>query len=78
MRENAFCIDCGDVNGYKIKSRRREIEHQGLFFFVEERYAVCDKCGGEVYLPELNEENALLQWLAYAEACEKENAKQRG
>ena len=77
MRKEAFCIDCGDVNGFRIKWRKRELEHQGVRFFAEEECAVCEKCGGEVFVREIQEENSRRQWSAYADACELENAKQR-
>jgi len=72
MRVNtstAFCLNCGCERDYKKVSKRVEIEVREIRFEYVETAAKCIDCGDELYVPELNDENAQAREDAYRKAA---------
>lgn len=72
MNETKFCISCGEVRSYRIKSRIGRGAHNNVRYGYLERIAVCDTCGIELYIPHVNDMNVEAAERAYKLAKEKE------
>lgn len=64
-----FCINCGEMQRYTVKSGRRELAIRGITFSFVEHKAYCTECELEVYVPEINDENVQAKEDAYREAA---------
>lgn len=68
MQDKVFCETCREDVGYRIWSGYVHAvigdKHIGYF----ERTALCEKCGREVYVPWINDENIKSREEAYAGA----------
>jgi len=69
MKGSAFCIQCGCKTHYLVHTSRIEEEAHGVKFTYPEQIAVCEECGEEVYVPEINDENAQAAEAAYRKAA---------
>lgn len=65
-----FCTTCCDKEEYKIKGRPKTITYPAVYSY-EELYAVCRKCGTEVYCGPINDRNVYAMHKAMYEALEK-------
>jgi hypothetical protein len=53
----AFCINCGQYVSYSIATSQKEVEVRGKTFIYNKHFAICNKCGKEIYVPEINDIN---------------------
>lgn len=53
--EQAFCPTCLEMSGYTVESRREIFTVRGELIEVDTRVAVCDRCGGDIGLQELDD-----------------------
>lgn len=65
----AFCVDCGCQSTYTVSIHHRELTIRGTTFSFPEQIAICSGCGGEVYVPALNDQNAQAREDAYRRAA---------
>lgn len=70
MPQTAFCINCGCISKYRSVMEEAEAEVRGVQFSYTEMLAICEKCGEELYVPEINDSNAQAREDAYREAAE--------
>ncbi len=68
-KSTVFCIECGVDREYKILTRRTAVEVRGVHFSYLELVAVCEGCGEELYVPEVNDANVQAQEDAYRKAA---------
>lgn len=61
----AFCEDCRDYIDYQIKEIERSKEIKGKYINFKEKIAYCSKCGGEIFVSELRDENLAVMNSAY-------------
>lgn len=66
--ETAFCEICGQNVPYSISEAEEDITVRGIAFSCKTKFAVCDKCGSFVYIPEINDENVDARNKAWQEA----------
>lgn len=57
MDKKTVCLNCREHVTYSIKSKRKHLEKGKKVAKFESFYAVCDKCGEHVYIPEINEKD---------------------
>lgn len=58
MRNNiGFCIKCSKEVSYNIKTERVKLNVRGMEFSCIEHSAICNECGNEIYIPEINDAN---------------------
>lgn len=70
MSENiGFCIECSRKVTYSVKSERVELNVRGTKFSYVELFAICEECGSEIYLPEINDANVEAREEAYRKAA---------
>lgn len=69
MPQTAFCINCGCKNKYRRVTEKAETEVRGVQFSYAETRAICEKCGEELYVPEINDSNARSREDAYRKAA---------
>lgn len=64
--ENIFCTNCNKKVSY---SERKSIikEYKGQIVNVEENIAVCDECGKDIFVPEIENDNLKRLYAKYAE-----------
>lgn len=57
--KTAFCINCDEKNPYSINYRKVYVNilEKGIHYIYKEKYATCNKCGKEVYVPKINDIN---------------------
>ena len=65
----AFCPTCGCKRMVNRNSLRVETEVRGVGFGFVETAAVCQVCGEEVYVPDVNDENVHVREEAYRKAA---------
>ena len=53
----AYCITCGRYRRVRVKKELTEALVKGIQLVYYERSAFCRRCGNEVYVPEVNDEN---------------------
>lgn len=68
-RPVAFCISCDEKTEYIIKACKRDITVKGVTFSYVHQTAYCTKCGDELYVPEINDENVQSREDAYRKAA---------
>lgn len=64
-----YCINCMEKVDYKTETVTVDMDIDGVCYRFEEEHAFCEKCGEEVYVPEINDANAARNNKAYAKAC---------
>ena len=69
MPQTAFCFNCGCKNKYRRVTEKAEAEVRGVQFSYAETLAICEKCGEELYVPEINDSNAQIREDAYRKAA---------
>lgn len=69
MRNKVFCIECGDLRGFRIRAYLKTYIHKDVTFRYIEHAALCEACGKRVYIPEVNDMNV--------DAIEKEYFKEK-
>lgn len=69
ISQTAFCINCGCENKYRKITEKTETEVRGVQFNYTETLAICEKCGEELYIPEINDSNAQAREDAYRKAA---------
>lgn len=67
-KKKAYCIHCGEMREYKLKTSREETTVRGTTFSYLENTAFCTECGEEVYIPEINDMNVQAREDAYRKA----------
>lgn len=65
----AFCLTCGCRRAFKKIAARAETEVREIKFSFIETMAICSECGEELYVPEVNDENAQAREDAYRKAA---------
>lgn len=63
-----FCANCFEKVNYTLKTEEVGLCIRNVKFNYQEQSAVCEKCGNEIYLPELNDANAKAREDAFNEA----------
>lgn len=63
-----FCIECSKKVSYSIKSELVELKIRDTTFNYIELSAVCDECGCELYIPEINDANVEAREESYRKA----------
>ena len=63
-----FCLNCGCNRKFKKITIRSETEVKGVKFSFPETIAICLECETELYVPEINDENAQAREDAYRKA----------
>ena len=61
----ALCLNCGEYTEFGVVDVQTTTEFEGRTFTYTRKIALCKKCGQEVYVPEINEENLDLIRFAY-------------
>lgn len=56
----AFCINCDCKRPYRVNQRLVKFRYRkkGVYVMFKELYAVCENCGEELYVPDINDINA--------------------
>lgn len=57
ISRQVLCWNCGEVRPYTIKGRESTRIIRGKEYVFHEKYAVCNQCGEEIYVPGLSDEN---------------------
>ncbi len=65
----AFCLNCGCSRALKKFAVRTEAEVRGTKISFVETHAICTECEEELYVPEVNDENAKAREDAYRKAA---------
>ena len=68
MGNVGFCLKCSKYVPCSIKSRPDSFTRKDVDVNYTELFAVCDNCGSEVYLPEVNDINVGTRDRAYRAA----------
>lgn len=68
MNNKGFCTKCGQEVKYIIKSKIVQSTIKGVLFNYTELSAHCVECGSNIYVPEINDNNAESMEKAYWEA----------
>ena len=71
--KKVYCIRCGGMREYKRQVSREEMTVRGTAFNYLEQATFCTECGGEVYVPGINDRNAEARECAYCAARRLEN-----
>lgn len=56
-KETAFCIDCEEEVKYRVIVGGATFKHNEFEYAYNEFTAVCPICGGELYVPWINDYN---------------------
>lgn len=67
----AFCTECRDFTEYTVRLSPSLAAVRGtkfIHFVYIRKSAICAKCGKEVYVPEINDENVEAREAAYRKA----------
>ena len=67
-RPVAYCISCDEKTEYIVKACKRDIIVKGVAFSYVHQTAYCTKCGDELFVPEINDENVQSREDAYRKA----------
>ena len=69
VKRMIYCINSMEKVDYKTETVAVDMDIDGVCYRFEEEHAFCEKCGEEVYVPEINDANAARNNKAYAKAC---------
>lgn len=64
-KKRAYCIACGQEQPYSTWMSEEILTHNGIQFAVPINHARCTVCGEEVYVPEINDQNAYSREAGY-------------
>lgn len=67
-KEKVFCVECKKETTYSVITSRVEMTVRGTTFSYIELSAICNHCGEEIYVPEINDANVMSSENAYREA----------
>lgn len=67
-----YCITCNKKTAYIVKYKQAEMKIRGTAFKYLERTAYCPVCGEDLYVPEINDLNAMSRKESYRKAVEKQ------
>lgn len=71
------CIACGKLVPYVVRHKMVDEEIRGIRFQYVQNIAYCKRCGTEVYVPEVNDWNAINRKESYERGKEEnENSVQ--
>lgn len=73
----AFCECCGAYNPLNIYYKFVPLDVNGIYFDALEVYARCCECGWKIYVPEINDVNALIRETEYVKAKERKEDKHK-
>ena len=75
-----LCPHCRKRTSYKIHDRKAEENIKGIQFTWKETYGICNKCGKEIFLPVIYDQNLEKLdkefWKHYNEEKKRENKKE--
>lgn len=57
MDKKTVCLNCREQVTYSIKAKRKRLKKGKKVVKFESFYAVCDKCGEHVYIPEIHDKD---------------------
>jgi len=60
-----FCVYCGKLEEILVRCRIIKQVNNNVSFCYEEQYALCQNCGMEIYVPEINDVNCNARNQAY-------------
>lgn len=66
--QTAFCINCGCKNKYMEAVAEADSEVNGVKFSYVEALALCEECGDELYVPDINDRNVQSREAAHRKA----------
>lgn len=69
----AYCIACEKHTPYKVVGHMVDDEIRGIRFRYAESTAYCERCGTEVYVPEVNDWNEINRKESYERGKEEKN-----
>ena len=74
---NGFCEHCGAYHPFNIYYKYVPLDVNGIRFEALELYAICCGCGRKIYVPEINDVNAVIRETEYIKAkeCEEDKLK---
>ena len=64
--DKRFCVKCGRYATYSVISGRKQFVIRGKTLEYEKVSAICDECGEEIYVPEINDTNVASRKEAYS------------
>ena len=73
-KKRAYCIACGQEQPYSTWMSEEILTHNGIQFAVPINHARCTVCGEEVYVPEINDENASRREVEFQRAYDSETS----
>lgn len=65
MKQEGYCERCGDFVSLNIEDRERESTLEGRTYRYPGKVALCERCGEEIWLPELNDANLAALYRVY-------------
>lgn len=68
-----FCEECGDDVTYEIIELILQNELNGETYEYKGKKAICNKCGSEVYVAEIEDYNLEALYVAYNKMKDKQN-----
>ena len=76
--KTAFCINCDEKTSYTVNYRKVYVNilEKGIHYIYNEKYAICNKCGEQVYVPEINDTNAKNREKAFNKVRKKYKTKE--
>lgn len=71
-KRRAYCIACGQEQPYSTSSSTETLTRKGIQFTTPIIHAHCTVCGEEIYVPEINDENASRREVEFQRAYDSE------
>lgn len=71
----AFCISCRHTVKYTVNERDVEVVSPKGLIKYKELYAICNECGEEIYVAELNDKNVERNKIAYKNLINEKEIK---
>lgn len=68
MNEIEFCITCGKMREYEVRTFPIKTRHKAVHFEYQVQIPFCKVCGAEMYSAELNDANVDAALAAYERA----------
>ena len=65
IHPKAYCVHCGEMRKYRIKTEEVEVTVRDVTFTYPEHQAICKRCGNQVYVPAINDNNFYERHKAY-------------
>lgn len=72
-KKTRYCLNCYQKRPYTVYERPDVFDIRGTHIPYIEKYAVCDVCKDELYVPEISGENTRAREAAYNKYMEMEN-----